>query len=62
MLAHGQGDLLNAANLARALAVDGKTVAKYLDLLIDLLLDPKGDNIEAIGLAALANELSSLDP
>ena len=38
MLAHGQGDLLNAANLARALAVDGKTVAKYLDLMVDLLL------------------------
>ncbi len=38
MLAHGQGDLLNAANLARALAIDGKTVAKYLDLLVDLLL------------------------
>ena len=38
MLAHGQGDLLNMANLARALAVDGKTVARYLDLLVDLLL------------------------
>jgi hypothetical protein len=38
MLAHGQGGLLNAANLARALAVDGKTVAKYLDLMVDLLL------------------------
>ena len=38
MLAHGQGDLLNAANLARALAIDGKTVARYLDLLVDLLL------------------------
>ena len=38
MLAHGQGNLLNAANLARALAVDGKTVAKYLDLMVDLLL------------------------
>ena len=38
MLAHGQGDLLNAANLARALAVDGKTVTRYLDLLVDLLL------------------------
>ncbi len=38
MLAHSQGDLLNAANLARALAVDGKTVARYLDLLVDLLL------------------------
>ncbi|TAK54586.1 MAG: ATP-binding protein [Gammaproteobacteria bacterium] len=38
MLAHSQGDLLNAAALARALAVDGKTVASYLDLLVDLLL------------------------
>lgn len=38
MLAHNQGELLNAANLARALAVDGKTVARYLDLLVDLLL------------------------
>jgi hypothetical protein len=38
MLAHSQGGLLNAANLARALAVDGKTVAKYLDLMVDLLL------------------------
>jgi hypothetical protein len=38
MLAHGQGTLLNAAQLARALGVDGKTVARYLDLLVDLLL------------------------
>lgn len=38
MLAHQQGALLNAAALARALAVDGKTVASYLDLLVDLLL------------------------
>ncbi|HVR30680.1 MAG TPA: DUF4143 domain-containing protein, partial [Thermoanaerobaculia bacterium] len=38
MLAHEQGGLLNAAALARALAVDGKTVASYLDLLVDLLL------------------------
>jgi predicted AAA+ superfamily ATPase len=38
MLAHQQGGLLNAAALARALAVDGKTVAVYLDLLVDLLL------------------------
>ena len=38
MLAHSQGGLLNLANLARALAVDGKTVAKYLDLMVDLLL------------------------
>ena len=38
MLAHGQGGLLNAASLAGSLAVDGKTVAKYLDLMVDLLL------------------------
>lgn len=38
MLSHQQGSLLNAASLARALAVDGKTVAAYLDLLVDLLL------------------------
>lgn len=38
MLSHQQGSLLNAAALARALAVDGKTVAAYLDLLVDLLL------------------------
>ncbi len=38
MLAHNQSELLNAANLARALGVDGKTIARYLDLLVDLLL------------------------
>jgi predicted AAA+ superfamily ATPase len=38
MLAHHQGCLLNAAQLARSLGVDGKTVASYLDLLVDLLL------------------------
>lgn len=38
MLAHRQGAPLNAAELARSLAVDGKTVAKYLDLTVDLLL------------------------
>jgi len=38
MLAHQQGGLLNAAALARALAVDGKTISAYLDLLVDLLL------------------------
>ena len=38
MLAHAQGGLHNAADLARALAVDGKTVARYLDLMVDLLL------------------------
>jgi predicted AAA+ superfamily ATPase len=38
MLAHAQGGMLNAAQLARGLAVDGKTVVRYLDLLVDLLL------------------------
>jgi predicted AAA+ superfamily ATPase len=38
MLAHCQGSVLNAAQLARSLAVDGKTVARYLDLMVDLLL------------------------
>ncbi len=38
MLGHRQGGILNAAELARSLAVGGKTVAKYLDLLVDLLL------------------------
>lgn len=38
MLAHGQGGILNAAQLASSLGVDGKTVARYLDLLVDLLL------------------------
>lgn len=38
MLAHVQGGLLNAANLARSLAVDGKTIARYLDLMVDLML------------------------
>ncbi len=38
MLAHHQSGLLNAAALARALGVDGKTIAAYLDLLVDLLL------------------------
>ncbi|MEE8058295.1 MAG: ATP-binding protein [Pseudomonadales bacterium] len=38
MLAHCQGSVLNAAQLARSLAVDGKTIARYLDLMVDLLL------------------------
>lgn len=38
MLAHTQAGLLNAAALARGLDVDGKTIAKYLDLMVDLLL------------------------
>jgi predicted AAA+ superfamily ATPase len=38
MLAHHQSGLLNAADFARSLGVDNKTVASYLDLLVDLLL------------------------
>jgi predicted AAA+ superfamily ATPase len=38
MLAHNQGGLLNAANLARGLGVSGATVGNYLDLMVDLLL------------------------
>lgn len=38
MLAHRQSGLLNAAEFARSLGVDGKTVANYIDLLVDLLL------------------------
>ncbi|CAH1658740.1 ATP-binding protein [Chelatococcus asaccharovorans] len=38
MLAHHQSGLLNAAEFARSLGVDGKTVASYLDLMVDLLL------------------------
>jgi predicted AAA+ superfamily ATPase len=38
MLAHQQGGLLNAANLARGLGIDVRTTGRYLDLLVDLLL------------------------
>ncbi len=38
MLAHTQGGVLNAAALARGLGVDGRTVSRYLDLMVDLLL------------------------
>jgi predicted AAA+ superfamily ATPase len=38
MLAHHQSGLLNASELARSLAIDSKTVAAYLDLMVDLLL------------------------
>lgn len=38
MLAHTQGGLMNAASLARGLGLDGKTIAKYLDLMVDLML------------------------
>ena len=38
MLAHDQGGLLNAAKLAAGLGVSGQSVARYLDLLVDLML------------------------
>lgn len=38
MLAHHQGALLNIAQIARNLGVDAKTVSRYVDLLVDLLL------------------------
>lgn len=38
MLAHGQGGLLNQSQLAGSLAVSGQTVARYIDLLCDLML------------------------
>jgi hypothetical protein len=38
MLAHAQGTLLNASRLATSLSVSSPTVARYIDLLVDLLL------------------------
>lgn len=38
MLAHEHGGLLNAAQIARSLAVSGKTLASYVDLFVDLFL------------------------
>ena len=38
MLAHRQGGLFNASELARGLDVAGTTASRYLDLLVDLLL------------------------
>ncbi|MDI4658460.1 DUF4143 domain-containing protein [Xanthobacter autotrophicus] len=38
MPAHHQSGLLNTAEFARALGIDGKTVASSLNLLVDLLL------------------------
>ncbi len=38
MLAHAQGQLFNAAPLASGLGVSGHTIARYLDVLVDLLL------------------------
>lgn len=38
MLAHHQGGLLNAAQLAASLGVSGQSIARYMDILVDLLL------------------------
>jgi predicted AAA+ superfamily ATPase len=38
MLAHNQGQMLNAAQIAASLGVSGTTVARYLDVMVDLLL------------------------
>lgn len=38
MLAHRQMTILNTSELARSLGIDGKTVGRYLDLLVDLML------------------------
>lgn len=38
MLAHNQGELLDQAKLASALAISGQTVGRYIDLLCDLML------------------------
>lgn len=38
MLAHNQGQLLNASRLAAGLEVSAPTVTRYIDLLVDLLL------------------------
>jgi predicted AAA+ superfamily ATPase len=38
MLAHNQGQLLNASRLAMSLSISTTTVTRYIDLLVDLLL------------------------
>ncbi len=38
MLAHNQSQMFNASRIATGLGVSGQTVARYLDLLVDLLL------------------------
>ena len=49
MLAHSQGGLLNTAQLAASLGIDGRTVNRYIDVLVDLLLvrrlAPRGANV-----------------
>lgn len=49
MLANSQGGLLNTSRLAGSLGIDGRTVNRYVDALVDLLLvrrlAPRGANV-----------------
>jgi hypothetical protein len=49
MLAHSQGGQLNTAQLAGSLGIDGRTVNRYVNALVDLLLvrrlTPRGANV-----------------
>lgn len=47
MLAHLQGTPLNASKMGRSLGVDGKTIMRYLDLMVDLLLVRKLEPIHS---------------
>ncbi|MFT5115029.1 MAG: putative AAA+ superfamily ATPase [Parasphingorhabdus sp.] len=38
MLAHNQGQLFNAAQIAGSLGISGQSAARYLDLMVDLML------------------------
>lgn len=50
MLAHVQGELLNASKLASSLGVTSVTISRYLDLMVDLLLvrrlEPWHENVK----------------
>lgn len=53
MLAHEQGQMLNAQKLASSLGVSGQTAGRYLDLLVDLLLVRRLPPLEANGVKRL---------
>lgn len=53
MLAHEQGQMLNAMKLAASLGVSGQTVGRYLDLMVDLLLVRRLPPLESNGLKRL---------
>jgi hypothetical protein len=48
MLAYEQDGLLNASRLATALTISTETVTRYIDLLVDLLLEMPGTGLWAI--------------